>query len=123
MRIRPPPVEINAGQRAPRVADDDAIGVEHREELDDVVAQDPVVLLGIASDLVHQVLHYQRAMGLRGVQTCLNVYHSLLLMLNRIFASLGNRQLIQVEAAHALPDNLLPVMQKLIDDLEIEILG
>ena len=61
-------------------------------------------------------------MGLCRVETSLNIYHGFLLMLYRILAALGDRQLVQVEAAHALPYNFLSIVQKLIDNLEIEIL-
>ena len=56
-------------------------------------------------------------MGLCRVETSLNIYHGFLLMLYRILAALGDRQLVQVEAAHALPYNFLSIVQKLIDKI------
>ena len=79
--IRPAPVEVDARERAPRVANHDSIRIEHWQELDYVVAEDTIVLIAIFRDLMHQMLHDQRAMSLCRMQPRLNVNDCLFLVL------------------------------------------
>lgn len=77
VRVAPAPVEVDAGEGRPGVADDDAVGIEHWDQFDDVVGEELVVALRVEGQLVQNVTHYDAAVCLSRVQPRLDIYHLL----------------------------------------------
>jgi hypothetical protein len=68
---------------------------------------------------MHDLLHDQRPMCFSRMHPCLDVDHLFLLMLNRKLFFLGHSQLINIQAANTLPNNFLPIHQRVCMDVKI----
>lgn len=63
-------VQVLAGQRAARVAHDDAVRIEHRDQFEDELVPQLFGDERVARYKVHQALHHPRGGRLAGVDTC-----------------------------------------------------
>lgn len=116
----PPSVKVDSGQRAPRVAQNNPVRVDHWYQLDDVPIEYTIILVEVLREFLDYFAHNERAMGLCCVQPRLDVDNMLLSLLARpcIF-SLRYGQLVDVQATHALGYDFLPVVKVACGNLEV----
>ena len=70
VRVRPLAVEVDADSRAAVVAEDDAVGVEHRDDLEQQAAAQRARARRVGGDRVEQPVHHPARVGLAWVHSC-----------------------------------------------------
>ena len=101
-RIDPASVEIYAGQVASRVAVDDAIWVEHRNDLENKVVPEYLGVQRWTSQIVENALHHPTCAGFTRMHSRRNTYALSVLDALRVALKSSNDQHITVVASDGL---------------------
>lgn len=74
-RVRPPPVQVDAHHGGPGVTHDNAVDVDHGDQLDDVVREEPFEFLLILNEPTEDGFHDEGGVGLTGMHSSADDEH------------------------------------------------